>query len=179
MENSTPVTIYPNTFHNCSNAILYVPKGSKAAYEAADYWKDFKLIIEMDGSLEIPKCATPTIQVVDGTLNFSCETEGVTYKARYTYDSGNTDIEDDKMVLAGSIVCHVTVYAIREGYQDSDAATIDIKVDWGKQGDTNKDGKVTITDAVSVVNIILNNGEATAPAMESPAVEVPEVGEPE
>ncbi len=39
--------------------------------------------------------------------------------------------------------------------------------------------KVTITDAVSVVNIILNIGEATAPAMESPAVEAPEVGEPE
>ena len=39
--------------------------------------------------------------------------------------------------------------------------------------------KVTITDAVSVVNIILNIGEATAPAMESPAVEAPEVGDPE
>ena len=30
-----------------------------------------------------------------------------------------------------------------------------------------------------MVNIILNNGEATAPVMESPAVEAPEVGEPE
>ena len=45
--------------------------------------------------------------------------------------------------------------------------------------DVNQDGNITITDAVSVVNIILNNGEATAPAMESPAVEAPEGGEPE
>lgn len=31
---------------NPANATLYVPKGSKAAYEAADYWKDFKEIVE-------------------------------------------------------------------------------------------------------------------------------------
>lgn len=30
------------------NAILYVPKGSKDAYQAADYWKEFKDIIEID-----------------------------------------------------------------------------------------------------------------------------------
>ena len=31
----------------CANATLYVPKGSKAAYEAADGWKDFKEIVEV------------------------------------------------------------------------------------------------------------------------------------
>ena len=35
------------TFSNCANCTLYVPYGSKAAYEAADYWKDFKEIIEI------------------------------------------------------------------------------------------------------------------------------------
>lgn len=46
--------------------------------------------------------------------------------------------------------------------------------------DVNQDGNITITDAVGVVNIILNSGgEATAPAMASPAVEAPEVAEPE
>lgn len=40
-----PVTIYTG-FPNAANATLYVPKGSKAAYEAADYWKDFKEIVE-------------------------------------------------------------------------------------------------------------------------------------
>ena len=46
VERDTPITIGPGTFPNRTNAILYVPTGCKAAYEAADYWKDFKEIIE-------------------------------------------------------------------------------------------------------------------------------------
>ena len=36
-----------------TDAILYVPKGTKAKYEAADGWKNFKEIIEMDGETGI------------------------------------------------------------------------------------------------------------------------------
>lgn len=47
MENSTPVSIIPETFAESYDAILYVPYGSKSAYETADVWKDFKEIIEV------------------------------------------------------------------------------------------------------------------------------------
>jgi hypothetical protein len=44
---TTPPTIFDyDTFSNQSNATLYVPVGCKAAYQAAPYWKDFKVIIE-------------------------------------------------------------------------------------------------------------------------------------
>ena len=43
-----PLSIAYGTFSNPKNATLYVPKGSKAVYEAADYWKEFKEIIEID-----------------------------------------------------------------------------------------------------------------------------------
>ena len=43
-----PVKISSSTFSNRANAILYVPTGCKTAYEAADYWKEFKEIVEMD-----------------------------------------------------------------------------------------------------------------------------------
>ncbi len=46
--NSTPADISEGVFPNRTNATLYVPKGSKEVYEAADYWKDFKEIIEID-----------------------------------------------------------------------------------------------------------------------------------
>ena len=46
--NPTPVAITQNVFTNRTNATLYVPKGSKDAYKAADYWKEFKEIIEID-----------------------------------------------------------------------------------------------------------------------------------
>ena len=41
-----PPSISYYTFSNRTNASLYVPYGCKAAYEAADYWKQFKRIIE-------------------------------------------------------------------------------------------------------------------------------------
>lgn len=46
--NASPVKIGSYVFSNRENATLYVPKGSKEAYEAADYWKEFKEIVEYD-----------------------------------------------------------------------------------------------------------------------------------
>ena len=51
VENPEPVAIYPNTFTNRANATLCVPAGAKTAYAAADYWKDFKGIVEASTSL--------------------------------------------------------------------------------------------------------------------------------
>ena len=48
VEMETPVGINSYTFSNRKNAMLYVPYGCKAAYEAADYWKEFKEIVEME-----------------------------------------------------------------------------------------------------------------------------------
>lgn len=42
-----PLAIGANTFARRTYSTLYVPYGSKAAYEAADYWKEFKEIVEM------------------------------------------------------------------------------------------------------------------------------------
>ena len=47
VNNASPVSITSNTFSNRANATLYVPYGSKAAYEAADYWKEFNEIVEI------------------------------------------------------------------------------------------------------------------------------------
>lgn len=43
-----PVNISQDVFYNYNKAILYVPKGSKTAYQSANYWKDFKEIVEYD-----------------------------------------------------------------------------------------------------------------------------------
>ena len=48
VENGTPVTISSEyTFTNRANATLYVPYGCKLAYKTANYWKEFKEIIEL------------------------------------------------------------------------------------------------------------------------------------
>jgi len=51
--NPTPVDISENVFESRWNATLYVPAGSKEAYQAADYWKEFKNIV-VDGSTVQP-----------------------------------------------------------------------------------------------------------------------------
>lgn len=51
---STPLIIDDDAFRNSNinNATLYVPVGSKAAYEAADNWKEFKEIVEIASASE-------------------------------------------------------------------------------------------------------------------------------
>ena len=86
-----PLYLNYGTFSNPANATLYVPMGSKAAYEAVYYWKDFKEIVEID--------MTPDD---DSTLSGSCgETVNYQYDkatqtltisgkgAIYDYDNGS------------------------------------------------------------------------------------------
>ena len=49
----TPLSLLYNPFSNYANATLYVPAGCKNVYEEADYWKDFKEIIEMADNITI------------------------------------------------------------------------------------------------------------------------------
>ena len=51
----TPVEIDRHTFSGSWWATLYVPSGCKAAYEAANYWKEFKEIVEAVEVTDISK----------------------------------------------------------------------------------------------------------------------------
>ena len=52
VEWNTPLEIESNVFENVdkSACILYVPTGSKSAYQSADVWKDFTNIVEYEGA---------------------------------------------------------------------------------------------------------------------------------
>ena len=56
----TPVSIEYSVFPNRTNVILYVPVDCKDAYEAADYWKEFKEIIEMKETVTISSAGMGT-----------------------------------------------------------------------------------------------------------------------
>ena len=68
MNNETPISIESSVFTNRTNATLYVPAGSKAAYEAADYWKEFKEIVEME---DVP-VDNDVISFVDANVKALC-----------------------------------------------------------------------------------------------------------
>jgi len=61
----TPVTIESYTFSNRVNVTLYVPAGCKAAYEDADYWKEFKEIVEPPVIIDFADANVKTICVAN------------------------------------------------------------------------------------------------------------------
>ena len=58
-----PVAIFQDVFSNRTNATLYVPKGSKSAYQAAYSWKEFK---EIKDVIYLPPYKL--IYIVDGKV---------------------------------------------------------------------------------------------------------------
>ena len=70
VEKAAPISIGANVFSNRTNATLYVPAGSKSAYEAATYWQDFKEIVEMNVEISIGSAGMGTFCSVSA-LDFS------------------------------------------------------------------------------------------------------------
>lgn len=138
-------------------ATLHVPAGSVDAYRAVGPWKSFKAIVAIndDEIPTIPKCAAPVVTYANGKVEFTCETEGVEFVS-------NVIVEDAKSYHDSSITFSqtykVTVYATKEGYENSDVVTKDIKLFGGSdvQGDVDGDGKVNVADHVKLSEIIMN-----------------------
>ncbi len=102
---------------------------------------------------EPQKCATPTISFANGELEFSCETEGVEYEYEVTVADAKKD-KGKKVSLTGNY--QVSVYATKEGYENSDVATLEFSMsDTGLKGDVNGDGVVDVSDYIGVANLIL------------------------
>ena len=136
-------------------ATLHVPAASIDAYKAVEPWKSFKEIKSLtDEDIpeepEVKKCATPTIAFVDGKLTFNCETEDV----EYAYEITNADVKKgnaSEVSIGGSYT--VTVYATKEGYENSDVATMEFTLsNNGDPYDANGDGVVNIADVAAILN---------------------------
>ena len=130
-----------------NNATLRVPAGSVGLYKNTTPWSKFKTI-------NMLKCATPTIVFENGRLSFECATEGVEFEATIT-PSGDQSVTGSTLFLADVPVRYrVVVYAQKAGYQRSDPTTRDITYQM-KRGDANSDGSVTIADAIKLVERVL------------------------
>ncbi len=71
IDRTQPLSINSYTFSNRANATLYVPAGSKEAYKAADYWKEFK---------EIKEIGTVTVTAENKTIVYGENLPTLTYK---------------------------------------------------------------------------------------------------
>lgn len=138
------------------SATLHVPESTIDTYKRTTPWNGFGKIETLDdNTIETPKCATPTISIEDGDIIFNCETEGVEYISEITtpdakkYDNGRVNL---------SYKYKVSVYAIKEGYENSDTVTTEF-TSAGKLGDLTGDGKVDVADHVKLSEIIMTQKE--------------------
>lgn len=113
---------------------LYVPISTKDEFLAAEGWKNFFQIEEMDvadmwnGQGEPPtdddtqqqKCEKPFIHYSEGKLSFECATDGATCQSTIT----DTDIASYSVnEIQLSATYNISVYASKEGFDNSDVAT--------------------------------------------------------
>ena len=101
---STPVEIYNDIFSDAiyNNATLFVPAGSKEAYQAADYWEKFTNIVEV--SIKIPVDINS-----DGTVDVADVTKVVSMILDESQSSDTGDVNGDGIVDVADITKVISV----------------------------------------------------------------------
>ena len=101
----SPLTINQFSFPNRKNATLYVPQGCKAAYAAANYWKEFKQIVEIVNA-DVNKDGDITIADVTALVNILL---GKDSKEPYEYDHVAADVNGDGTVTIADVTSLVNI----------------------------------------------------------------------
>ena len=127
------------------NATLHVPISACEDYRTTEPWSNFGTIIVIP-----EKCDTPTITYANGKVRFACETEGVEFVPSIMVTPNQLQ-NGNELAIGGNFT--VSVYAVKEGYDNSDTATMTINM--SQMGDVNADGELNAADITAVVNAIL------------------------
>ena len=149
----------PNAFNDSypQAMTLHVPAVAIEAYKGIEPWSSFKSFVPIgEGEIpETPKCATPTISLVNGEIIFGCETEGAEFVSEVTVSDAKA-YYDNKVSAPKKF--KVKVHATKSGYNDSDEVTeeFDFSGDTSRSGDVDGNGVVNVADHVELSNIILN-----------------------
>ena len=123
-------------------AMLHVPGALIDKYKAAEQWKDFGTI-----QVALPRCTTPTMEVVDGEVVFACETEGAKYHYEVNSPGKMSGDTDNKFAWSAT----VTFYATADGYMPSEKVMRSMTL--------GADGKVSIGDVSKLVQKLLKQNE--------------------
>lgn len=121
---------------------------------------------EWDKNIEVKglRCATPTVTYSNGTLQFACDTPGVSY--RYNISAGNSNETSQTSVTLDNFTLEVwvTAYMPDGSLEDSESgyASIDINPAGGgssaQGGDLNGDGVLSVGDLTMLANMIVGKG---------------------
>ena len=149
--NESPQNIDANCFSNRGSITLYVPYGSKSAYEAASYWRDFSEIIEGEST--------------DDGLIFTIDKENMEAEVVTLLNS------TDKIVIPASIEFEGETYSVtcigNNAFKDcSNLASITIpptlkRVKTGAFKNCTSLAKVIVTDIAAWCGIIYDGDDVS------------------
>jgi hypothetical protein len=122
VDRDMPPSISSSTFSNSANATLYVPAGCKAAYEAAEYWNEFKEIIE---DIELIPGDVNSDNVVD-VSDYLTIANYILGQAPTTFNEAAADVtQDDNVDVADYLgVANIILYGNYQGPQANNANAI-------------------------------------------------------
>ena len=148
---SSNYSLDPGLDNNTMSMTLHVPSAYIYDFSNSNLWRRFSSIVPIvdpgTGILE-----TPTISIVNGILKFDCGTDGADYVYSITYPGSMTSAGNNVQLPQ---TFTVSVYAVKDGYVNSDTVTKQITITNGLNGDLNGDGTVNVADHVELSNIIL------------------------
>lgn len=158
-----PEAVYDTFTISFGNKYLHVPENSLEQYKAATAWKNFTSIVALqDGD--------PGYDELTGAVAFD------DYKTQILDNAEACTLLISEAKTAISNLDYDKLKTLRENKEAVDALAgklvHDIAELLGMVGDTNGDGRITIADAVGVVNIILSSGSSSAPKMDIKELEV-------
>lgn len=151
---SNGLYVAENAFLNSyiSGINLHVPAASIEVYRSMVPWNGFKTIVALED--DIPTCAKPTINIIDGKIMFSCETEGVEFISELSVAAAKKYYDD---CILAPLSFKVSVYAKKQNYYDSENVSIEFNLleNPTRTGDLTGDGKVDVADHVKLSKIIM------------------------
>lgn len=147
-----PPLAYDNSFPNGTK--LYVPDTSIEPYESVAPWSNMEIATFSSSGPE--KCAMPEIVYKKDKISFNCETPDVEF--HYTITTKDIANRQKGKETTVSAIYQVSVYATKEGYENSDLVTSEINIK-GIKGDLTGDGIVNVADHVELSNIIMTQQE--------------------
>ena len=102
---ASPLTITSSTFFNRANATLYVPKGSKVAYQNAQYWREFKNIVEIIKG-DVNKDGKVTIADVTALVDIILGKDGT---QPFVFDHECADVNEDGNITIPDVSALVNI----------------------------------------------------------------------
>jgi hypothetical protein len=85
--------------------ILYVPRGSKAAYAEAEVWKEFKVIVEI-ANADVNKDGLVNIGDVTALIDIILDKDAT---EPYLYDHDCADINGDSLITIADVTALIDI----------------------------------------------------------------------